>query len=215
MSRTDKDGPYRAQVDGLESEGEVVRIARYVGNNSNVKLIDYFDRELSKDFLKGDSEQITAHRERLDTLENVKIVETEYRLPVVNLRCSSTRSRHQHNDDKLYQFEVLSIPEQTEPKYLFSTYSREKFPKCCAPDARLTRTCVRFMVFTIGEATGRYFEFDDAESQRESSITDSNGTEDNNRGHVRSKSGLTRPRTDFMYDRERALALSRMFRDFR
>lgn len=215
MFRTDKDGPYRAQVDGLKSEGEIVRIARYVGNNNNFKLIDAFDRELSKDFLKGDSEEISAHRELLNSLENVKIVETEYKLPVVNLRCSANRARHLHNDDKLYQFEVLSIPEQTEPDYLYSTYSREKFSKCCTPNKRMTRTCVRFMVFNMCVATGRYFEFDDAESSPESTETDSNYAECEDRGYVRSKRGRTRARTDFLNDRDRALVLSRMFRDFR
>lgn len=215
MSRTDKDGPYRAQVDGLESEGEVVRIARYVGNNSNTKTIDTFDRELSKAFLKRDDEEISAYRELLDSVENVKVVETEYKLPLVNLRCSSERARHQHNEDKLYQFEILSATERVAPTDLFSMYSRETFPKCCAPDVRLSRSCVRFMVFTTGEDTGRYFEFDDADAVLASSETDSRDDESEDRGYVRSKRGRTRPRTDFMYDRERALALSRMFRDFR
>lgn len=158
MSRTDKDRPYEVKLNDLRAEGKVRQVAMVVGRNTSRRTSQYSDKKLSKIFLKGDLEAIKAHRTLLEGVD-AKIVETEPKLRVVTLYCTSEGDRHQH-DDTLYQYPVWSdgsMKLDELPVYSWGS----THPECCFPKTRATRTCVQFMVYQNYQHEAHVEVFDD------------------------------------------------------
>lgn len=158
MSRTDKDRPYEVKLNDLRAEGKVRQVPLVVGNNLGQRTSPYSDKKLSKIFLKGDLEAVKAHRALLEGVD-AKIVETEPKLRVVTLYCTSEEARHEH-DDTLYQNPVWSdgaMKLDDLPVYSWGS----THPKCCFPRTRATRTCVQFMVYQNYQHEAHVELFDD------------------------------------------------------
>lgn len=157
MSRTKKDKPYRVKMNELRAKAKTRKIARVHGYDSDPIVASYADSELSKVFLKGDVDAITKHRELISGT-SAKVVETEYKMPVVELLCNG-EEQHQHNGE-LYRLDSRQSGVWVLKNNLFPLFSRieKTHPSCCYPHKELTRAVVEFRVYRIVTPTSSVYE---------------------------------------------------------
>lgn len=148
MSRTKKDRPYKVKLNDLRAKAKTRKIKRVHGYDSDPIVATYADSGLSKVFLKGDVEGINQHRELIADA-SAKVVETEYKVPVVELICKDD-VQHQHNGE-LYRMDARLSGIYLIKNDLFPLFSRieNTHPNCCYPHKELTRAVVEFRVHRI------------------------------------------------------------------
>lgn len=157
MSRSNKDRPYAVKLEEARKLGKVNTVGYIRGKYSDRTLATWPDHSLSTVILKGNTAQVIAHRDLLESLD-VNVVETEIKIPLYKLRCYSEKNKHS-NDDTLYQKRLDPYGKDLVKEFPVIKYGDA--PSCCYPAKVTERTCVKFLVYRWIQHTPVEDSYDD------------------------------------------------------
>lgn len=162
MSRTKKDKPYKVKLNELSEKKLTHKISRVHGYDSDPIAQNHADASLSKVFLKSDTEAINEHRKMLSDID-AKVVETEFKVPVVELICDS-KTQHKH-DGELYRLDARVSGVWILKNDLFPLFSRinKTHPNCCYPSKEVTRAVIEFIVYRIVTPESSLYQYEYAD----------------------------------------------------